>query len=108
MKNKHFIQNLLGILIILRNLILRFQHCGTEFSRECLGNLHRLTNPRALDDHILNVVLLGELCKLGQQIPTQCTADASVLQLDELLGGLRDFVVLDEGGVDVQPWTESQ
>lgn len=107
MDHLHFIQDLLRILVIVpRDLIFSLQHGRAEFRRECLSHLHWLTDPSALDDDVLNLVLLGQLCQLRQQITTQGAADAAILQLDELLMGLRDFVVLDEGGIDVQPISE--
>lgn len=62
----HFIQDLLRVLIIIRDLILSLQHGSAELRRESLGDLHGLADPRALDDNILNLVLLGQTCHLSE------------------------------------------
>lgn len=69
--------------------------------------MHRLTDASALDDDILNLVLLGETGQFRKQVPTQSTADTAVLQLDQLLLGLGDAVVSDEGSIDIEPVKKS-
>lgn len=103
LRNLHLIENFLCIRIILCNLVLGLHHGGAELGRESLGHLHRLTNSSALDDDILDFVLLGQTSQLREQVTTQSTADTAVLQLDKLLLSLGDLVVSDEGSVDVEP-----
>lgn len=78
------------------------QHRRTELRCKRLGHLHGLADPRALDDHVLHVVLARQLRQFREEIPAQRAADTSVLQLNEVLFCLRDVVVFDESGVDVQ------
>lgn len=59
----HLFQNLLCVLVVVAtDLILSLQHGRAELSRECLGHLHRLTDSRALDDDILDLVQLRQTC----------------------------------------------
>ena len=99
----HLIENFLCIRVVLCNLVFGLHHGRAELGRESLGHLHRLTDSSALDDNILDFILLGQTSQLREQVTTQCAADTAVLQLDKLLLGLGDLVVSDEGSVDVEP-----
>lgn len=99
----HFSQDFLRVLILVCNLILRFHHGSTELRRESLGDLHRLTDTSTLDDNILDFVLLGQLGQLREKVTTQGTANAAILQLNQLLFFLGDLVVLDQSRIDVKP-----
>lgn len=99
----HLFDDFLCILIIFTDLIFSLQHRATKLRREGLGNLHRLTDTRTLDDDILNLI---QFCQTGQfrkQVATKSAADATILKLNEFLLCLRNLVVSDKGGIDVKP-----
>lgn len=99
----HFVQDLPCIDIIVGNLVVSLQHGRTKLSRESLGHLHRLADTSGFNDDIVNFISFSQSRQFSQQVSTKSAADASVLKPNELLSCLGDFVVLDEGSVDVQP-----
>jgi hypothetical protein len=64
--------------------------------------LHRLADSGAFDDDVFDFLGPGQTGQLRQQIAAQGAADAAILELDEFFLGLGDFVVGDQGGVDVE------
>lgn len=90
-RDVHINQNLPILLTHLTQLILI--HHGPKLRRERLSHLHRLADARALDNHILNLVLAGEPGQLGEEVAAQGTTDAAVLELNEFFFGLGDMVV---------------
>jgi hypothetical protein len=73
-----------------------------QFVIERLSDLLRLTNPAALNEHVVELLQLRQRDQLLDQVAAEGAADAAVLQRDDLLlGAFKPVSLLDQGGVDV-------
>ena len=69
---------------------------------EGFSNLFRLTDPAALDNYIVEFLKLGKADQFFKEISAESTADAAILESDDLFLGLgKAMGLFDERGVDV-------
>lgn len=74
--------------------------CQTLIKR--LGNLLRFADAAALDDDVVKLLQLRKTHEFFEQVASKGTADAAVLESDDLFVCPRQTVrLLDEGGIDV-------
>lgn len=91
------------LVIGIHAILLNFHHGGTEFRSERLCDLHGFADSSTFNNDVVDFLGPCQTCQLRQQIAAQSAADAAILELDELFFRLGDFVVSDQGCIDVEP-----
>lgn len=77
-------------------------HLLGETGVEGLSNLLRFTDTTALDDDVVKLLQLGEADEFLEQVTTEGTANAAVLEGNDLFIGLCEVVgLLDQRSINV-------
>ena len=81
-------------------------HVLRQFLVKGLGDLFRLTDATAFDDDIIKFLELSQTHQLFEEISPKCTADATILEGDDLFVCFCETVgLLDEGSINIDAVT---